>query len=186
MAKENDKKDLSVSMARANVVGPLLVLPPMAALALTYVLVWRVDVVFEVGFGRLTVVYAAAVVVLVVGVVAHELLHGFSFVLIGRQPLANVKLLGFQKKTLTPYSSCRVPVKARVYRWAVAMPGLVLGLLPSLVGIATGNGWVMIFGLFFLSAAAGDALILWLLRGVAGEELVEDHPERVGCYVLEG
>ena len=77
-------------------------------------------------------------------------------------------------------------MRARVYRWAVAMPGLVLGLFPSLVGIATGNGWVLLFGLFFFFAAAGDALILWLLRGVGGNELVEDHPERAVCYVIEG
>ena len=183
---EKNKGDLSVSMGRANVVGPLLVLPPMAALALAYVLIWGVGIVLEVSFGKLAVVYGVGAVVLVAGVVAHELLHGFSFVLIGRQPLANVKLLGFQKETFTPYSQCKVPVRARAYRWAVAMPGLVLGIFPSLVGIATGNGWVLLFGLFFLFAAAGDALILWLLRGVGGDELVEDHPEKAGCYVLEG
>lgn len=180
------KKDLSVSMARANVVGPLLILPPLLALSLAYVLIWGMDVVVDASLWELAAFYAVALVILIVGVVAHELLHGFSFVLIGKQPLENVKLLGFQWKTLTPYSSCRVPVRARVYRWAVAMPGLVLGLAPSLLGIITGNGWVMLFGLFFLFAAAGDALILWLIRGVGSDELVEDHPERAGCYVLAG
>ena len=28
-------------------------------------------------------------------------------------------------------------------------------------------------------------MILWLLRGVGGDELVEDHPERAGCYLVE-
>ena len=66
-------------------------LPPMVALALAYILVWGVDVVPEIGFGRFAIIYAVGAVVLVAGVVVHELLHGFSFVLIGRQPLANVK-----------------------------------------------------------------------------------------------
>ncbi len=181
-----NKRDLSVSMARANFVGPLLILPPFLTLALAYILLWGVDVVVEASFWELAAFYAVALVVLIVGVVAHELLHSFSFVLIGKQPLENVKLLGFQWKTLTPYSSCRVPVRAWAYRWVVAIPGLVLGVAPSLAGIITGNGWVMLYGLFFFFAAAGDALILWLLRGIGGDELVEDHPERAGCYVLEG
>lgn len=144
------------------------------------------NITFDVGFGELALVYGVGAVVLAAGVVAHELLHGFSFVLLGRQPLSNVKLLGFQKETLTPYSQCLIPVRATVYRWAVAMPGLVLGVIPSLVGIATGNGWALLFGLFFVLAAAGDALILWLLRRVGGDKLVEDHPQRAGCYVIEG
>ena len=65
------------------------------------------------------------------------------------------------------------------------MPGLVVGLLPSLVGIATGNGWIMLFGLFFTFAAGGDLLVLWLIRKVDAKVLVEDHPTNAGCYVYE-
>ena len=182
-----NKRDLSVSMARANVVAHLLVLPPMLVLYLAYGALWGFGIRFEIGgLAGPAALYGVGALTFVVGVVAHELLHGFSFVLIGKQPLANVKLLGFQRETLTPYSHCKVPVKAGAYRWAVSMPGLVLGVAPSLFGIATGNGWVILFGLFFLFAAAGDALILWLVRGVGGDELVEDHPRRAGCYVIEG
>jgi len=62
----------------------------------------------------------------------------------------------------------------------------VLGLLPSLVGIVTGNAPIMLFGLFFTFAAGGDALVLWLIRKVDPNALVEDHPTNAGCYVLEG
>jgi hypothetical protein len=43
----------------------------------------------------------------------------------------------------------------------------------------------MAFGLLFTFAAGGDALVLWLLRGVAPHRLVEDHPTRAGCFVWE-
>lgn len=52
------------------------------------------------------------------------------------------------------------------YRLGAAIPGVVLGLLPSLVGIVTGNAPIMLFGLFFTFAAGGDALVLWLIRKV--------------------
>ena len=123
----NKKRDLSVSMARANVVGPLLVLAPMSVLYLAYGALWGFGVRFEIGglagLPGLAALYAVGALALVVGVVAHELLHGFSFVLVGKQPPANVKLLGFQRETLTPYSHCKVPIEAGAYRWAVAMPG---------------------------------------------------------------
>lgn len=64
------------------------------------------------------------------------------------------------------------------------MPLLLLGVLPSLLAIVGGQGGMMAFGLFFTFAAGGDMLILWLLRDVPGDALVEDHPVRAGCYVL--
>jgi hypothetical protein len=38
--------------------------------------------------------------------------------------------------------------------------------------------------LIFTLAAGGDALILWLLRGVPAGRLVRDHPSKPGCLVL--
>lgn len=35
------------------------------------------------------------------------------------------------------------------------------------------------------SSAGGDWLILWLIRNVKAGSLVEDHPSKAGCYVLE-
>ncbi len=64
------------------------------------------------------------------------------------------------------------------------MPAVLLGILPSILGILTGNGYITIFGLFFILAAGGDIFILWLLRKVKAGVLVEDHPKRMGCYII--
>ena len=53
------------------------------------------------------------------------------------------------------------------------------------MGIFTGNPFIFIFGLAFILAAGGDILILWLLRKVKAGSLVEDHPKRAGCYVID-
>lgn len=65
------------------------------------------------------------------------------------------------------------------------MPLLALGILQALIGIGIGNGWIMLFGFLFTIGAGGDMLVLWLLRGVKAGQLVEDHPSRVGCYLIE-
>src|SRR5690606_25530349 len=118
------------------------------------------------------------------GVLAHEALHALAWRLAGRVPAETVRL-GFQWKTLTPYAHCAVPMAAGPYRIGAAVPGVVLGVLPALLGLATGSGALFLFGLLFTLAAGGDALILWLLRDVPADRLVADHPERAGCYVYD-
>jgi hypothetical protein len=176
-------------MKKANVYG-LALLPPVALLAVLYLWLWGLDslstaVEFESPLSVLLVWLVAYPATFAVGIVAHELLHGLSFLYIGGAHRENVTLVGFQRETATPYSACSEPVRARHYRWSVAMPTLILGILPATVGLATGNPWAMFFGLLFILAASGDALILWLLRSVSAEALVEDHPTRAGCYVIE-
>lgn len=34
-------------------------------------------------------------------------------------------------------------------------------------------------------AAGGDLVIVWLLRNESGDVLVQDHPSRVGCLVIQ-
>ena len=118
----------------------------------------------------------------VAGVVVHEGLHAVAWKLAAGLPWAAIKL-GFQWKTLTPYAHARVPMPARAYRIGALTPGVVLGLAPTLAALAAGDGALLLFGLLFTLAAGGDALILWLLRGVAPGRLVEDHPSRAGCFV---
>jgi hypothetical protein len=181
VAGDFERRDLSVSMEAASVYVIATTGPVTILLAVVYSALW--------GFGRLGEVLSGtglvlSLVVLVVGIVAHEALHGLSWAVFGRKPLNSVKF-GFQARSLTPYAHLKEPVRARAYRLGTAMPGVVLGLGPSLAGLITGNAPAMLFGLLFTLAAGGDALILWLIRNVDPATLVEDHPTRAGCYVLE-
>jgi hypothetical protein len=86
---------------------------------------------------------------------------------------------------MTPYCHCKVPLKVWSYRIGAAMPGIILGLVPMGIGLLTGSIGFMLFGILFTIAAGGDALILWLIRNVKKHEMVQDHPDKVGCYVIE-
>lgn len=177
-----ERRDLSVSMGKANLYVLLTTLPPTVVLAAVYVWLWGIE--GPDGFTDLVIVYGVGIALVAFGVVAHEAIHGLSWAYFGGKPLSAIKF-GFQLKTLTPYAHCKEPMRARAYRIGGAMPGLVMGIPPSLAGIATGSGWIMFFGLFFTFAAGGDALVLWLIRNVDAEAFVEDHPTNAGCYVYE-
>ncbi|MFP4436635.1 MAG: DUF3267 domain-containing protein [Chloroflexaceae bacterium] len=177
------KRDLSLSMAQANLYTLIIILPPIGLLGLLFYLLWG-EAAFWRGWFVLFGNVGIALLVIVGGIVVHELLHGVTWMLAGDKPRSAVKF-GFQLKTLTPYAHCTAPLEVRAYRLGALMPGLLLGIVPLLAGMVTGSGALTIFGLFFTLAAGGDFLILWTLRSVQPGALVEDHPTRAGCYVLE-
>lgn len=121
---------------------------------------------------------------LLFGILFHELIHMAAWMFFAKKPLKAFKL-GFQWKALTPYAHCKEPMDIRPYRIGAFAPGLVLGILPWLVSLLTGDALLMAYGFLYTAAASGDLLILWLIRNVKPNTLVEDHPTNAGCYVIE-
>ncbi len=173
-----NKRDLSISMKQANVIVVFVSIP--------VVIIQLAAFIFLHGPQNLGLTWSPVgfVVVLLLGVVIHELIHGVSWLLFGRKSFSAVKF-GFQWKTFTPYAHLREPVEVSAYRLATFMPGFILGILTYILCLLWGSGDLFWFSLFHTSAAGGDWLILWLIRNVKGGMLVEDHPTNAGCYVLE-
>jgi hypothetical protein len=175
-------RDLSVSMVKANVLAVLLTSPLLVALATVFAARWGWSLV---GHGLFEFVnYRVAVPAAVLGILAHEVIHAVSWALASRRRLSDVAV-GVQWRSITPYAHPRDPMAARPYRIGAVMPGLVLGVLPAVAAIILGWPTLLVFGLVFTMAAGGDLLVLWLIRGVAPSQLVQDHPTRAGCMVLE-
>lgn len=179
------KKDLSISMAKANLWSIVFGLPLAGILMFLYL--WRWSASLTISAERPTdflYFILNIVAILVLGSILHELIHGFTWAYFGHKPLNAIKF-GFQWKALTPYAHCREPMEVQAYRIGGIMPLLVLGIFPSLIGIGMGNGRIMFFGFLFTIGAGGDMLVLWLIRGVRPGQLVEDHPTQVGCTLIE-
>lgn len=173
--------DATMSVARANAIA-LLWLPVSAVLAAApFLLVW--------GYQRLAAApprlppVLAGLALMAALVLVHELLHAAGFLLIARAPRAQVRV-GFQRRTLTPYACCRIPMTAASYRAAALLPALVLGGLPVLAAWAVGSATLLLWGWFMLALAGGDVAAVWAMRRVPGGALVEDDQARVGCRVL--
>ena len=133
---------------------------------------------------RLFLKLEVALPVLVGGAVLHELIHGAAWAFYGGKPLTLIRF-GINWAALTPYAHCPEPMNAGAYRLGAAAPGILLGVVPTLISFWIGPTWLFFAGFIFTLAAAGDALILWILRGIPSHLLVQDHPSRAGCYVYE-
>ena len=121
---------------------------------------------------------------LLFGILLHELIHMLAWALFAKKSIKAFKL-GFQWKSLTPYAHCKEPMDIQPYRTGSFAPGLLLGLLPWFISLFTGDILLFFFGLLYTTAAGGDFLILWIIRNVKPNTLVEDHPTNAGCYVIE-
>lgn len=180
---QSSKTDLSVSMAKANIYSLLFAIPLAGLMSLLFIARWSGQSFadgFEAYLGNLPIFFLT----FVLGIIIHELIHGFAWMLAGKKPFSAIKF-GFQVSSLTPYAHCKEPLYVNAYRIGTLMPGLLLGIFPALVSIIIGNGWLMAFGIVFIVAAGGDFLILWLIRNVSSNQLVEDHPSQAGCYILD-
>ncbi|MFC1898261.1 DUF3267 domain-containing protein [Candidatus Cloacimonadota bacterium] len=113
----------------------------------------------------------------------HEAIHWLSFRIFGKVKPKYCRL-GFQWKTITPYAHCSVPMKANVYRISLILPALLVGIIPSIIAIIFGFPWLLIYGIIFTITGGGDFIILWLIRNVKKDQLLQDHPSRCGCEVI--
>ena len=93
------------------------------------------------------------------GAVVHELLHGLTWAIFCKNGLKSIKY-GVHWQMLTPYCHCKEILPVRAYILGGIMPGLVMGTLPTIVGLMLGNIYVFAFGQLFTFAAGGDACTL--------------------------
>lgn len=118
--------------------------------------------------------------VLIGSIFIHEGLHALGWAVFGRVSLKEMKF-GVLKGN--PYTHVKVPLPARAYQWGGALPGIVLGVVPGVISWVNGSGTLMLFAAVMLATAAGDAIMLWLLRDLPPNRLVKDHPSAIGCLV---
>ncbi len=173
--------DYSVSMGVATAAALIAALPPIGALIGLYRALngpGSVDRALDRFFDRPWIWVTA----LVLGTAVHELVHGLAWAAAARRPLDIIRF-GMSWKALAPHAQCTVPLPASAYRFGAAAPGLVLGVLPALLGALTGAGVVAAFGWIMTLGAGGDIVVLWLIRTLPGHVAVQDHPTRAGCVV---
>ena len=176
MAESDSYRDYTVSLFWAHVLSVGIILPLFFLTIGLHMLLWGFPFM-EGGIG-----WGWTALLLILSIAVHELLHAVGFVYAGGASWSDVRF-GVMWKALAPYAHCTQAMQAGPYRVAVALPALLLGVMPTLVGIATGIGALTFYGYIMLIAACGDAAILWAIRSVPEAALVKDHSSKVGCMV---
>ncbi|MFC2096196.1 DUF3267 domain-containing protein [Bacteroidota bacterium] len=153
-----------------------MIIPITAFYLIPFILIWDFQT-FEIGRKEFMKLF---IYVIIFGIIIHELLHGITWSLFTKKGFKSIK---FGLNGLTPYCHCKEPLKVKHYRLGGAMPLFIMGIIPSIIGLATANGLYLSIGIFFSWTAGGDIISLFMLRKFNKEELVSDHPEKMGFYI---
>lgn len=113
-------------------------------------------------------------------IVAHELVHAIGWKLTSGLPWRRFRF-GVMWRVLAPYCHAKDPMALTPYRIGAVLPLFVTGVLPWLVGLIQADATLTIVGALLISGAIGDIYVLWVLRGLPTNALVQDHPSRAGC-----
>lgn len=179
--------DLTISIAYANVMA--LVLGFVFATPLAIVFFLRNPLQpssFDLNLSTLGLLCLGAIAALMALVVLHELIHGAAWAVFAPNHWRAISF-GFIAKYLTPYCTCSDALNKWEYIVGGTMPLLLLGIVPSIVAIFLGSGWLFLMGIFMVFAAGGDlTIVLGLLRfDSKGKEVrFLDHPYKGGLVAF--
>lgn len=176
------KTELTVGIVKANVITLIAAVPIFViGIALFFLLNDVSDLNFQgTGFVLFIVIFAALVL-------AHELIHGITWAIFAEHHFKDIEM-GFMKEYLTPYCTCKVPLSKGAYIAGALMPLIVLGIIPTVIGIVCGSFLLLLLGLIMIISAGGDMIIVWLLlryKSNSKDILLFDHPTQAGSVVFE-
>jgi len=184
------KEKHAIDLLKANKFGLRVLIITLILSLLIFYLVWGntaltkfKDLIAIDGLGSVMSGIVILFGVLIGGIVAHELIHGIFWALFAKRGFRSIKF-GILKQYLTPYCHCKEPLKVKHYIIGALMPAVILGFIPTLLAIILGlPGWLL-FGIFFISAAGGDLLMINLLQKEDKNAWTQDHASEPGYYMF--
>ena len=177
-----NKRMVAIDIVKANVFAVLILVVSAISLFVPFFLIWRGTPVDTLLGNRVS--WGVFMVGLLVGTVVHELIHGLVWACFAKSGWQSISF-GVLWKMLTPYCHCSEPMRIRGYMAGALMPCIVLGIVPSVVALFIGSLPLLVWGVIFISAAAGDIWMTWLLTKENPNSLVFDHTSEAGFYILD-
>lgn len=143
--EEYKKELLTFDLMKANLYAIFTIIPILILYGIPYFLVWQHsfnkeairNFIREYNNGVWTNIIAF-LVILTIGVIVHELIHGITWARYTTKGFKSIKF-GVQWKTMTPYCHCEEPLKVKHYIIGGIMPALILGFLPFVYSLVSGN-----------------------------------------------
>ena len=168
-----------MSAGKVNLYAMIFFIPIFLLFGLPFILIWCIETVKA---GKNDFINEYFLLILLSGIIVHELLHGIIWAKYANNGFKSIKF-GVKWKVLTVYCHCKEPLQVKYYSLGGVLPGIVLGIIPSLIALVTGNSLLIVFGILFTWAACGDMFILWKLRKLDSETYISDHPSKIGFYI---
>lgn len=185
--KGYEAKDLTVGLVYANIMAIVLTFPIILCFGALFVICnsGRLSDMLSPDGSTLIffLIFMAAYLALIV---AHELIHGLTWALFAEKHWKSISF-GYIAKYMTPYCTCRDPLKKGQYIIGALAPTIVLGVIPAAAGAVAGSVWLLAMGAIMILSGGGDlTIILGLVRfrDKGKEVLYMDHPYQAGLVAF--
>lgn len=178
------KTEKTMGIIKANLITILFSIPTVAIIIYAYSEINDIDDFSNFLEQSNLVILAISFIFLSV---VHELLHGLTWACFTPRGTKDIRF-GFILKYLTPYASCKVPLKKSKYILGVLMPLIVLGIIPTIFGFFIASPIITTIGITFAVGAGGDvlmAIIILTYKHKGLDLLVYDHPTKMGVTIFE-
>lgn len=183
MKEHETGRKVAIDIVKANGFALAIMAVSAVVLLVLFFLIWhdRKSMVELIGNG---IEWFVAFPAIFVGIVVHELIHGLTWACFVKNGWKSISF-GVMWKLLTPYCHCDEPMHIPGYMMGAMMPCIVLGIIPAIIALCIGNLPLLAWGILFISAAAGDIWMTWLLTKENKKSMVLDHPTEAGFYIIE-
>jgi hypothetical protein len=121
--------------------------------------------------------------IVIPGIVLHEVIHGLFFIAILKKGLSSIKF-GIHK--LTPYCTFFGIMRVKSIIIALIMPTIILGIIPSIISLIIGSIRLLLIGIVFILVGGGDLYMVFkpLLAKVDSSCWVENHPSDLNATLI--
>ncbi len=181
------RTDLTIGIIKANVLTFIIAIP---LIILSLILFYMIHPDYNAKYSviRSSPLFPLlTVVVLLILIAVHEFIHGLTWSMFCENGLKDTEY-GVKWQVLTPYCVCKTPLKKNHYILGALMPLIVLGIIPTVIGMVYGSLHILLIGLMMILAAGGDMLIvLGLLKYKSSSRnvIIFDHPSLPGSIIFE-
>ena len=174
------RHDLTIGMGKASWIAIFLLIPLfIAGYGLYYLVHHKIEMT---GFNG-----ATFLIVFLLLTVVHELIHGISWSIFTPNHFKDIAF-GIMMPYLSPYCTCMAPLTKPRHIFGTVMPLILLGIIPTVIGIAAGIPMALLMGLLMIDIATGDILIILKIlayKTSAKDVVYMDHPTDAGGVIFE-
>lgn len=185
LAEGYREKDLTVGIVYANIMSIVFGIPLILPLAALYI---KLNPIQLEGFADRTAFFSFGIVLaILIATVIHELIHGTVWAVYAKEHFKSIEF-GFIKEYLTPYCCCKDALPKIPYIIGSLAPTFILGIIPCVIAIISGSGFLFVFGCLMILSGGGDMTItskMLCYRSRYLEAVYLDHPYKCGLVVFE-
>jgi len=190
------KGEIIVNIVWANIFGVIVLIIAILLFGIPFYILWHekflnvqmINLIMNSPAQIIMAVKNLAIYLLIlfILIVIHELIHGIFISIFAKNRFKSVKFgIAPARKLFSPYCHSKEKLKINHYRIVVIMPLIIMGIIPTIISIIIGNLFLLFWGIIFIMAAGGDALIFLKTLKQKGDSWIFDHPTEPGFYAYK-